>query len=140
LIAGKKVFFEESREVSGIQMTKLTQLSQLSKEELNNMEILDTITFECRTFNMYLKAGSKLFYDGQLVEGIDVGHISAKDWESQNYIIDKEDGYPRHFLSVKGFWMTKDYFKLDDKVLYKNKVITGVNTREFHEVVGFVYN
>ncbi|MDR2415402.1 MAG: hypothetical protein LBD75_02035 [Candidatus Peribacteria bacterium] len=69
------MFFEESwevsensREASGIRNPKLTQFPQLSDEELNNMEILDTITFECRIFNMYLKAGSKLFYDGKLVE------------------------------------------------------------------------
>jgi hypothetical protein len=141
LIAGKKVFFEESREISGYGNLNITQLPQLSDEELHSMEILDELTFECRTFHTYLKAGSKLFYDGQLVEGVDVANISAKDWKAQNYPPeDENDEYPLHFLDINGFYMTDDYFTIGDKVLFQNKIVSGVNAKEFHKAVGYTYN
>ncbi|MDR2415401.1 MAG: hypothetical protein LBD75_02030 [Candidatus Peribacteria bacterium] len=45
-----------------------------------------------------------------------------------------------HFLEIHGFYMTDDYFILEDKVIYKDKVVAGINANEFKKAIGYEYN
>ena len=116
----------------------IVQLPQLSDEELGNMEVLQRVgtSHNCFRFATYLKAGSKLFYGGQLIEGIDMTNLSLKDWKAQNYPPeDENDEYPLHFFDE-----TSEYFVIGDKVLFQNKIVPNVSANEFYKATGYTYN